>query len=192
MTTPAIIVEASVREVDIDLIAVGNEVLIDDDSGSACSGTIVEVADQSGGSAGDGRYLVLIEPDEDAGYFVGFSLRIEIPVSSTDGPVLTVPISALSARADGSSIVEVIDDATGESRLVTVQPGLTADGDVELVPVDGSLAHGDQVVVAGGAAPAGDTVTDDNRDGGADDSDGGADDPNEDEGGDAPDDDDEG
>ena len=37
----------------------------------------------------------------------GFSVRLTIPIKSTDGAVTAVPMSALSLAADGSSRVQV-------------------------------------------------------------------------------------
>jgi multidrug efflux pump subunit AcrA (membrane-fusion protein) len=74
-------------------------------------------------------------------------VRITIPVESTDGEVLAVPIAALSATADGTSRVEVAEGEGGATRFVTVNPGLSAEGYVEVDPVDGNLGEGDRVVV---------------------------------------------
>lgn len=162
MTSPEIVIESSVPAADVDLVAVGGDALIDDESGGEIAGTIIEVAEDPDGGGSDARHAIIIEPEGDVGDLVGASLRVVLPVSSTDGPVLTVPIAALSARADGSSVVEVVDDASGESRLVVVEPGLTADGHVEVTVVGGELRDGDQVVVAGGdAAPPTDGPTQD-------------------------------
>jgi multidrug efflux pump subunit AcrA (membrane-fusion protein) len=71
---------------------------------------------------------------------------VTIPVSSTGGEVLAVPAAALSATANGSTILQV-EDEDGTLRTVTVQPGLAAGGLVEVTAVDGQLAEGDWVVV---------------------------------------------
>ena len=68
-----------------------------------------------------------------------------IPVESTGGEVLAVPVSALTMGPDGSSRV-LLDPATGDE-FVTVDPGLSADGYVAITPIDGSLKAGDLVVV---------------------------------------------
>jgi len=75
------------------------------------------------------------------------NVRVTIPVRSTKGKVLAVPVSALSAGAGGESRVEVVR-GDGKVELVTVQVGLSADGYAEIRPTaGGKLAPGDQVVV---------------------------------------------
>jgi hypothetical protein len=70
-----------------------------------------------------------------------------------------VPITALSVGADGSSRLQV-QRGGGRSEYVSVEPGLAAQGLVEVRPVKGSLNAGDLVIVGkrdggGGAPPAG-------------------------------------
>ncbi len=59
--------------------------------------------------------------------------------------MLAVPVGALSLAADGSTRVQRRNGSVLE--FVTVEPGLSADGMVEVTPIDGSLAAGDLVVV---------------------------------------------
>jgi hypothetical protein len=75
----------------------------------------------------------------------GFSVRLTIPIKSTQGAVIAVPNSALSLAADGTSRVQVKRNETLE--YISVTPGLSADGYVEVKPVDGKLAPGELVVV---------------------------------------------
>ena len=75
----------------------------------------------------------------------GFSLRLTIPIKSTGAAVTVVPISALSLAADGTSRVQV--EKNGALEYIIVEPGLSADGYVEVTPVDGTLATGQLVVV---------------------------------------------
>lgn len=74
------------------------------------------------------------------------SLRVTIPISSTGGEVLAVPLAAVSAGADGRSRVE-LERGDGETELVTVTTGLAADGFVEIDPVGADIDAGDRVVV---------------------------------------------
>jgi peptidoglycan hydrolase-like protein with peptidoglycan-binding domain len=74
------------------------------------------------------------------------NVRVTIPVKSTQGKVLTVPVAALTAGSGGESRVEVVRSG-GQVELVEVTVGLSADGYAEVKPVNGKLAPGDQVVV---------------------------------------------
>jgi len=74
------------------------------------------------------------------------NVRVTIPVKSTAGKVLAVPLAALSAGSDGSSRVEVLRD--GKIELIPVTVGLSADGFAQVTPAgDAKLSEGDQVVV---------------------------------------------
>jgi peptidoglycan hydrolase-like protein with peptidoglycan-binding domain len=74
------------------------------------------------------------------------NVRVTIPVQSTAGKVLTVPVAALSSGSDGSSRVEVLRNSQVE--LVPVKVGLSADGFAQVTPTgDAKLSEGDQVVV---------------------------------------------
>ena len=75
----------------------------------------------------------------------GVSLRLTIPTESTKEPVTVVPVSALSLAADGTSRVQVDNEGTLE--YIVVEPDLSADGFVEVTPVDGTLAPGQLVVI---------------------------------------------
>lgn len=74
------------------------------------------------------------------------NVRVTIPVKSTSGKVLAVPVAALSSGSDGGSRVEVLRN--GKVDLVPVTVGLSADGFVQVTPAgDAKLSEGDQVVV---------------------------------------------
>lgn len=63
-----------------------------------------------------------------------------------------MPVSALSLAADGSSRVQVQNN--GALEYLTVTPGLSAGGYVEVTPVEGRLEPG-QLVVVGYKNPEG-------------------------------------
>ncbi|GAA1564645.1 hypothetical protein GCM10009789_17660 [Kribbella sancticallisti] len=74
------------------------------------------------------------------------NVKVTIPVKSTSGKVLAVPVAALSAGSDGGSRVEVLRD--GKVELIPVTVGLSADGYAQVTPSgDAQLTEGDQVVV---------------------------------------------
>jgi multidrug efflux pump subunit AcrA (membrane-fusion protein) len=104
------------------------------------------VADSPGTDGVDGFHIYFETlVDETAANLEGFSLRLTIPVKSTGEAVTVVPISALSLAADGTSRVQV--DNNGTFEFVVVEAGLSADGFVEVTPVDGKLAPGQRVVI---------------------------------------------
>lgn len=97
-----------------------------------------------------GNTMVEITPDElgpsDASELRGANVKVTIPIDSTDGDVLVVPLAALTAGADGTSRVEVAT-RPGDTELVEVDVGLATDGFAEVVAADGALEAGDLVVV---------------------------------------------
>ena len=139
---------SSVTERDAPRIEVGMEVQIENpETGGTIPGVIALKADRAGtdGVQPDRIYLE-ITPAELPPEIIGTNVRVTIPVSSTGGEVLAVPAAALSATANGSTILQV-EDEDGTLRTVTVQPGLAAGGLVEVTPIDGRLEEGDWVVV---------------------------------------------
>ena len=127
-------------------------------TGEDMEGVISFKSDRAGthGVSSDRVYLE-ITLDELPNEIIGANVRVTIPVSSTGGEVLAVPAAALSATADGSTIVQV-DDGNGNVRNVRVETGLAAGGLVEVTPLGGDLAEGDLVVVGldrGQAQPEG-------------------------------------
>lgn len=155
----AVTVQAAVTERDAVLLEPDMPVQIENpETGVPVPGVIAEVADEPGTrNVGADRYYVEITPEDLPDELIGMNLRVVIPVSSTGGAVLAVPAAALSATADGSTIIEVEND-DGTLRTVTVETGLAADGLVEITPVDGEVEQGDQVVI--GRADASEEPTD--------------------------------
>ncbi len=171
VATTETLVVAAVSRVDSALVQVGAAVAIElRDTDIEVPGTVVSVgqppADISpdsgngggggggGGSGGSGRLQVVIAPTDPSALndFVFFGARIRLAVASTEGEVLVVPVSALSVGPGGSSRVEVetrpvTADDIGETKVVEVEVGLSAQGLTEIRPVDGGVAEGDRVVV---------------------------------------------
>ena len=88
------------------------------------------------------------------------NFRITIPVTSSGGEVMAVPLAALSAGSDGTTRVEV-ETSPGETKIVVVNPGLRAQGLVQVDPIDGTLEAGDRVVVGRDLILPGPETTDD-------------------------------
>ncbi|MFN8050918.1 MAG: peptidoglycan-binding domain-containing protein [Acidimicrobiales bacterium] len=141
----------------------------DTGGGTGGTGNSSSSGDSSGGLSGDSpnasgsgdgsssgvasdKYRVVIVPGalpdgETVDSLAGVNFRITVPVKSTAGEVLAVPLAALSATADGGVRVEV-EDSPGRTRFVRVTRGLAAQGYAEVAPVKGArLTEGDQVVV---------------------------------------------
>jgi peptidoglycan hydrolase-like protein with peptidoglycan-binding domain len=74
------------------------------------------------------------------------NVKVSIPVGSTEGKVLAVPLAAVSAGPGGESRVEV-QRAGGGTEVVVVDVGLSAEGYVEILPPDQAIRQGDLVVV---------------------------------------------
>lgn len=117
-------------------------------------------SDGGGGSEAAGvpaasGHRMLVRPDRPlpAG-FTGQDVRLTVEAAATAGKALVVPVTAVSAGADGRTSVTVWT-APGPGRRVEVRTGTGGDGYVEVVPVrPGSLAEGDRVVT-GTAGPDG-------------------------------------
>lgn len=151
VTGAGLVIRSSVSAADRPLIDEGVEGVMDDVGlGIEVPVRVAFVADSPGGpNVGQDRYGVRLEPlgelPEDA---IDQNLRVTVPFQSTDGPVLAVPVAALSASADGSSRVQV-ERSDGTVDIVVVEIGLLARslGLVEIRPIDGDVVAGDRVVV---------------------------------------------
>ncbi|MYW06503.1 peptidoglycan-binding protein [Streptomyces sp. SID3343] len=121
------------------------------DSGASPGSEGGQGSQQGSASAGvaSGRgYEVIVAPSEALDpKSAGQDVRLTVEAATSGGPVLVVPLSAVSAGADGRTVVTVVDSA-GVRRRVEVRPGTSGDGYVEVAPVGGAaLADGDRVVV---------------------------------------------
>ncbi|MFF0481256.1 peptidoglycan-binding protein [Streptomyces sp. NPDC004435] len=92
-------------------------------------------------------FLFTAVPDEEIpASLAGQDVRLTIEAASTDGEALVVPVTAVSAGADGRTLVTVV---TGDGRHtpVEVRTGTLGDGYAEVVPLTaGTLAEGAEVV----------------------------------------------
>jgi len=129
------------------LVKPGMAVAIDEQALGIKAEGVVEMVDKIPGTHGvDGFHIYFaVRVGETPTPLQGFSLRLTIPIESTKGAVTAVPMSALSLAADGTSRVQVEND--GAFEYVKVEPGMAADGFVEVTPVDGTLKPGQLVVV---------------------------------------------
>jgi hypothetical protein len=122
-------------------------VFIDEQAlGISAKGVVQRVASTPGTFGVDGYHIYFeVRVVETLNRLEGFSLRLTIPIESTNGMVTAVPTSALSLAADGTSRIQVEND--GALEYIVVEPGLSADGYVEVKPLQGSLQPGQLVVI---------------------------------------------
>jgi peptidoglycan hydrolase-like protein with peptidoglycan-binding domain len=142
-------IDTSVSEEERQALTLGAEVRVDDPTSDIkFTGTVTRIADEAGtDGALAGAYYVRIDPqDVDPKRIEGLNLRVTMPIESTDGEVLAVPVAALVTDAAGTTKVRV--QRGGADVDVAVVAGLAADGFAEVTAAaGGELAEGDLVVV---------------------------------------------
>jgi peptidoglycan hydrolase-like protein with peptidoglycan-binding domain len=149
-----LVVNGSVGAEMKGLLRAGQKVSIASEStGTRAEGTIESVADKpvkpqkDAERSGADTYPVKVKPSGRLpAALAGEDVRLTITAASSGRKVLAVPVSAVSAGADGQTTVLV---RRGEQeRRVVVGTGMTADGYVQISPEEPrSLAVGDRVVV---------------------------------------------
>jgi multidrug efflux pump subunit AcrA (membrane-fusion protein) len=147
VTDNQLAIDSSLALDQAPLVKPGMEVAIDEQALGIKATGVVEMVASSPGTRGVDGYHVYVEVrvKETLTKIEGVSLRLTIPIQSTKGDVTAVPVSALSLAADGTSRIQVQNK--GALEYIVVKPGLSADGFVEVIPVKGSLAPGQLVVV---------------------------------------------
>lgn len=147
VTNSAVAIDSSLPLAEAPLVKEGMTVNVDEPQlGLATTGIVSRVATAPGTDKVDGFHVYLLVDVADAPPgLIGASVRLTIPIESSGGPVLAVPVSALSMTTDGTSRVQ--KSTAGALSFVTVTPGLSVKGYVGITPIDGSLAKGDMVVV---------------------------------------------
>jgi multidrug efflux pump subunit AcrA (membrane-fusion protein) len=129
------------------LVKPGMKVAIDEQAlGIKATGIVETVATTPGTRGVDGYHFYLgVKVETTPVLLAGFSVRLTIPIETSKGAVTAVPTSAVSLAADGTS--RVLVERSGKQEYVTVQPGLSTGGYVEINSPDGQLAPGQLVVV---------------------------------------------
>lgn len=167
LSSGRLVVQAYVPEYQKGLLRAGQHVEIySETTGASAGAQVTRVADTrtdpaqnaagsggeggdagSGPAAGPSGYLVQITPDKalDA-QLAGQDVRLTIEAASTGGKALVVPVTAITAGADGRTVVTV-RAASGAQKRVEIRPGTSGDGFVAVVPVvRNALRAGDRVV----------------------------------------------
>lgn len=149
VSSSTIAVKTSVAKGDKKYVSVGQkaEIIIENNS-KKVDGTVLTIADSTGtDGAGEDRYAVTIEPQLQDDQDTGSSVKVAIPVKTTEGKVLAVPLAAVSVDGDGRPRVQVVDDAKKrKSHFVSVETGLRAQGYVEIKD-NSKISKKDKVVV---------------------------------------------
>lgn len=141
-----VVVAAMVPAVGAE-VSQGMPVTLQSDAGWSETGTVSSTSPVAAeGDDASASVRIQIEPAHPLpSEMTGHSLKVVVTTATTDGPVLAVPIAAITASADGSTYVVRLD-ADGTQSKVQVLPGLVGDLTVE-VTCDG-LASGDTVVTS--------------------------------------------
>lgn len=91
------------------------------------------------GDGGSSGTALILQPqnvsNEQAQALRGANVKVTIPVASTSGAVLVVPVAGLFSDAGGTPRVEVLQD-DGSTRFQPVRLGLSTKGEVEVSPID--------------------------------------------------------
>lgn len=147
VTDSVVHVEAGLALSDVGLVSPGMTVRLDEPAlAIATEGVVSFVAPAPGTNGVDGFHVyVAVDVAAPPANLVGASVRLTIPVESSGTSVLAVPISALTLAADGSSRIQ--RSVGGVTEFVTVIPGLSAAGFVEISSPDKDLHVGDLVVI---------------------------------------------
>lgn len=148
VTDNRLVIDSSLTLESAPLVKPGMHVAIDEGAlGIITTGTVTMVASTPGTRGVDGFHIYFeVRVDATPTPLEGFSLRLTIPITSTQGAVTAVPVSAVFLSGDGTSRVQV-QTKDGALDYVVVEPGLSANGFVEVTPADGTLKPGQLVVV---------------------------------------------
>lgn len=159
-------IRGTISKQDADLLSVDMEALYAGTGGEELKATIASIdapksSSGSGSEEGEGgagtssdRYTLVLNPgnlsEEQISVLRGTNVRVTIPIASTDGTVLAVPLAALSASADGGNRVELLaptKDDPYATELVQVSAGLASGGFVEVTSDDDRIEPGVKIVV---------------------------------------------
>ncbi len=147
VTGSQVVIDGSVPVEQAALVKAGSPVIIDEPAlGINATGRLARVAGRPGTDGADPFHVAFqVAVDDPPPNLVGASVRLIVPIESTPGTGLTVPVSAVSTGPDGAPRVQKSVDGT--MAFVPVKTGLSADGYVSVTAPSGDLIAGDLVVV---------------------------------------------
>jgi hypothetical protein len=166
LSSGALAVRGDLSPSQKNLVRTGQKVkILSETTGEELDGMVASVADGTTTSSGDSEasdgeggagddaavgvtYTMTVKPDTAMpAELAGQDVRLTVEAASSKREVLAVPYSAVSAAADGTTVVTVLG-RTGDRRRVEVRTGLSGDGLVQVRPAGGAeLAEGDKVIV---------------------------------------------
>ncbi len=139
-----LVLRVDLTTADVRLLRAGMRAVVDLPGGKKVTGHLGAVRRTATG----GGTTVLLPPlDETARRSLqGADVRVTVPLQSTSGKALLVPLAALSTDARGVVRVERVTKG-GTTQTITVRVGLSAGGYAEVRTRSGELSAGDRVVV---------------------------------------------
>lgn len=150
LTTGSLLVNSRLGLPDRKLVDVGMHVVLNDEtSGSTYDAelTSVEVSPTVGADGLQGFPNVITPTQPLPRSLAGANVRVTFTTAATKAPVLVVPLAAVSAGADGQARLDKVT-SDGVRLEVLVTSGLSADGFIEVRPIQaGALRPNDKVVV---------------------------------------------
>ncbi len=140
-------IDSSLSLESAPLVRPGMPVIIDEQAlGGQAQGIVASIASTPGTRGVDHFHIYMeVKVEPTTVKLDGFSVRLTIPVKSTQGAVTVVPVSAVSLAADSTTRIQV--KRNDQLEYIQVTPGLSADGFVEITSVNGKLERGELVVV---------------------------------------------
>lgn len=146
-----LVVDVTVRPDQVGLVSTGQDVtLLDELTDTAYPATVVTIAEEAttdtSGQLGHRITITPATPLPDD--LAGSNLRVTLTSASTGTKQLVVPVAAVTAAADGTTRVSILDD-TGTPIDVEVTAGLSADGFVAIEPANPDLLDADSAVIVG-------------------------------------------
>ncbi|MEU9361299.1 peptidoglycan-binding protein [Streptomyces sp. NPDC048301] len=165
LSTGELVVRGALDSAQKGLVRKGQRVrILSEATGTEVSGRVTSVSSTPGTTAGGGEdgkaadegggavaqvqgFPYTVKPDKPLPAAIASQdVRLTVEAAASDGEVLVVPVSAVSAGVDGTTVVTVY--AQGRGHRVPVRTGTSGDGYVEVTPVTtGALTTGARVIV---------------------------------------------